>query len=197
MLSVVFSMLLASPFAPMQEMTEQEAIDLAVKTLTEELKIEDGDAEVVSTLPVRWPDSSLGCPQKGYSYLQVVVPGYRVVFRHDKQTHRVHVGDGRAVYCKGSIKEPQVLGRKEGIVASIRISRMAQEDLASRLGIDADEITVNFIKSTTWPDASLGCPEEGKTYDKVATEGFLIELAYQDKTFEYHADRRKPLLCEP
>jgi hypothetical protein len=35
-------------------------------------------AQVLSVQPVTWPDASLGCPQPGTSYAQVLVPGWRV-----------------------------------------------------------------------------------------------------------------------
>ncbi len=37
-------------------------------------------AVVVSAEAVDWPDSSLGCPQPDMMYLQVITPGYQVVF---------------------------------------------------------------------------------------------------------------------
>ncbi|NTU82248.1 MAG: hypothetical protein HGA45_23195 [Chloroflexales bacterium] len=40
----------------------------------------DAIVEVASEA-VEWPDSSLGCPQPGQSYLQVITPGYRVLLQ--------------------------------------------------------------------------------------------------------------------
>jgi len=38
-----------------------------------------------STQAVSWPDSSLGCPQPGMFYSQVVTPGYLILLKaHDK-----------------------------------------------------------------------------------------------------------------
>jgi hypothetical protein len=195
MLLLFLSLMFASSIS-LQEMTEEEAVDLAAKTLTEELDIDAGEAEVVSALQVRWPNSSLGCPQKGLSYLQVIIPGYRVVLRHDNQTYRVHVGDGRAIVCRSSKPGRKAPGRKESHLSAIRVSQLAQRDLASRLDVEVDQIKVNVIKPTTWPDTSLGCPEEGKTYENVETEGYVIELVYLEETFEYHSDQRRPVFCK-
>ena len=46
--------------------------------------------KVVSVEPVAWPDASLGCPQEGYAYAQVVTPGYRVVMEHNGQQYTYH-----------------------------------------------------------------------------------------------------------
>ncbi len=35
--------------------------------------------QVVSTRRIDWPDGSLGCPEPGREYIQVVVPGYQVL----------------------------------------------------------------------------------------------------------------------
>ncbi len=37
-------------------------------------------AELVVAEAVTWPDGSLGCPQPGQAYTQMVVPGYHLVF---------------------------------------------------------------------------------------------------------------------
>jgi len=41
---------------------------------------------LVSTDAVTWPDGSLGCPEPGKLYRQVLTPGYRVVFEADGET---------------------------------------------------------------------------------------------------------------
>lgn len=37
------------------------------------------EVRLVTSEAVTWPDSSLGCPEPGQMYLQVLTPGYRVV----------------------------------------------------------------------------------------------------------------------
>jgi hypothetical protein len=50
--------------------------------------------------PVDWPDPSLGCPEPGRAYAQVITPGYRVFVRAGAQTVEVHADEGgRAVSC--------------------------------------------------------------------------------------------------
>jgi hypothetical protein len=74
--------------------------------------------------------------------------------------------------------------------------QQAREHLASRLRVGVEEIDVEFVEAVTWHDASLGCPREGRTYEKVETKGSIIGLAYGGRTFEYHADQRKVFWCE-
>jgi len=176
--------------------TTDQAVNLATDTLTQALAIDADDATVVSALPVKWSDSSLGCPQSGGSYLQEVVSGYRVVFRRGSLSYRVHVGDGRAVLCRGR-KTNAYRSNNAALLTALRLSRLAREDLVTRLGIQDADIEVKVLKPMTWPDTSLGCPvAAGEAYDEVAVPGFLIELAYNGCIFEYHADTETPSFCQ-
>ena len=42
-----------------------------------------------------WPDASLGCPQPGMTFAQVLTPGYLVVIRDaGGAEHQVHTNEG-------------------------------------------------------------------------------------------------------
>ena len=43
--------------------------------------IKTSDADVTSVEAVEWPDSSLGVPEQGKMYAQVITPGHRVMIR--------------------------------------------------------------------------------------------------------------------
>ena len=48
-----------------------------------------------------WPDSSLGCPQPGMMYAQVITPGYLVVISGSGRSLEYHTDlRGRAVFCR-------------------------------------------------------------------------------------------------
>jgi len=65
----------------------------------------------------------------------------------------------------------------------------AKADLAQRLTISANEIILLEASSVIWPDASLGCPQEGMAYAQVLTPGYLILLEHAKNKFEYHAGK--------
>jgi hypothetical protein len=74
---------------------------------------------------------------------------------------------------------------------------LAKADLAERLGINPDEIEVQDVEKTEFPDASLGVPEPGKMYAQVITPGYIIKLAVDDAVYEYHtSDDRVVLVPE-
>ena len=51
-----------------------------------------------------------------------------------------------------------------------------------------ESILVESVEAVQWPDSSLGCPQPGMLYAQVVTPGYLIVLAVEDQTYEYHAD---------
>jgi hypothetical protein len=65
----------------------------------------------------------------------------------------------------------------------------AKDDLTKRLSITATEINVAKAAEVTWPDSSLGCPQEGMLYAQILTPGYLILLEYANNLYEYHAGR--------
>src|SRR6185503_16482419 len=64
---------------------------------------------------------------------------------------------------------------------------MAKKDLAHRLSVSMDEINLIDARSVVWPNASLGCPQDGMFYAEVLTPGYLILLSAGNLEFEYHA----------
>jgi hypothetical protein len=52
---------------------------------------------VTSVSAAVWPDSSLGCPQPGFMYSQIVTPGYRIVLSAGGQTYEYHTGRGTSL----------------------------------------------------------------------------------------------------
>ena len=73
----------------------------------------------------------------------------------------------------------------------------AKADLAQRLKISVNEITLVEATSVVWPDASLGCPQPGMAYIQVPEDGLLIKLQVGDQAYSYHSGGfRDPFLCE-
>ncbi|MFO7944584.1 MAG: hypothetical protein R6U51_09845 [Anaerolineales bacterium] len=82
-------------------------------------------------------------------------------------------------------------GEKEEMINKVKA------DLASRLGVSEDEITVVSAEAKTWSDSSLGCPEEGVAYMQVLTPGYQIILEYDGIQYDYRTgDMGRILLCE-
>jgi hypothetical protein len=101
-------------------------------------------------------------------------------------------------------RTPAPLKEEEQMVPTASVSPglqplvdQALEDLAARLGIDAQEIQVVEAKAVVWPDASMGCPQPGMSYKQVPRDGSLIRLAAGGRVYAYHGGgTRAPFLCE-
>ena len=74
---------------------------------------------------------------------------------------------------------------------------VAIADLARRLAIGPEAITVIEARAMVWPDGGLGCPMPGMVYPQVQQEGALLRLRAQGREFVYHSGgSRPPFLCE-
>ena len=71
------------------------------------------------------------------------------------------------------------------------------DDLASRLGVDAGDVTVVAVQEVTWRDSSRGCAKKGMLYTQALVEGSRITLEADGTRYEYHSGGgRGPFLCE-
>ena len=73
--------------------------DRAVADLSGRLGITPASITVREVTEVDWPDASLGCPQPGMVYIQVITPGQRIVLEANRQTYEYHAGRGRVILC--------------------------------------------------------------------------------------------------
>ena len=72
----------------------------AIADLATRLGIDESGVEFVSQEAVTWPDGSLGCPQPGMGYTQVLVSGSLVVLHVNGVSYEYHSGGGNDLfYC--------------------------------------------------------------------------------------------------
>lgn len=71
----------------------------ARRDLAQRLGIAATVVTVRSVESVDWPDASLGCPQPGMMYAQVITPGYRIVLEADGQRYEYHGSTGNVIFC--------------------------------------------------------------------------------------------------
>ena len=70
-----------------------------------------------------------------------------------------------------------------------QVVTLAVADISQQLSVPEESVLVQSVEAVQWPDASLGCPQPGMLYAQVVTPGYLIGLAVEDQTYEYHAGR--------
>ena len=93
------------PFLPILSASSLEAlIEKARENLAQRLSIPAGDISLVEAKEVVWPDGSLGCPQPGMMYAQVLTPGYLIKLKYDNRDFEYHAGRGGSLtYCKSPL----------------------------------------------------------------------------------------------
>ncbi|HEY7628659.1 MAG TPA: hypothetical protein VH761_16430 [Ilumatobacteraceae bacterium] len=76
----------------------QPYIDIAVADLAKRLSIGTDQIEVVSATLKEWPDGSLGCPQPGMQYPQVMTDGALIVLSTGQKSFNYHAGGSRTPF---------------------------------------------------------------------------------------------------
>ncbi|HEX6287585.1 MAG TPA: hypothetical protein VFZ66_00265 [Herpetosiphonaceae bacterium] len=81
----------------------QPVVVLARQQLADTLGCDAQAVQIVDVEEMEWSDSSLGCPQPGMMYMQVITPGYRVTLEHSGQRYIFHTDLAhRAIRCDPS-----------------------------------------------------------------------------------------------
>lgn len=63
---------------------------LAVEAVAMEAGVDPSDVRILSFAERAWPSTALGCPQPGFSYAQVVTPGYQIILQAGGQEYEFH-----------------------------------------------------------------------------------------------------------
>lgn len=161
----------------------------AIERLGRLLQIAPEQVQVVSVQGVDWPDTSLGAPRPGHMYAQVITQGYRVMLAAKGQRFEYHTDMGtRAVLAAVDGRAAADVGgatRSPAVTVETTAEKACREDLARRLDIPAEEITVSRVEATTFPDASLGLPRPDEVYAQVVTPGQIIYLIAKNIPYLY------------
>ena len=78
--------------------TLRTLVDQAVADLASRLKIDASSIVTVSAQAMSWPDGSLGCPQPGMLYTQVMVDGALIELSVDGTSYSYHSGASGAPF---------------------------------------------------------------------------------------------------
>jgi len=75
-----------------------------------------------------------------------------------------------------------------------RMTELALDDLAQRLSVPVEEISVQSAEAVAWPDSCLGVPAPDLACLMVITPGFRIALWHAATTYVYHTDTRDTVI---
>jgi hypothetical protein len=73
------------------------------RDLSRRLAVAETAIAFLHSTPVDWPDSSLGCPEPGMMYAQVITPGYQIGLAVGDELYYYHTNGVRGFkYCPGA-----------------------------------------------------------------------------------------------
>ncbi len=79
----------------------ETALEAAMADLSEQTGVPADRIKLVSMEAVEWSDASLGCPQEGYMYAQVITPGYKITLEAEDQQYIYHTDQkSNVVLCE-------------------------------------------------------------------------------------------------
>ncbi len=82
---------------PAKVASSPEAV--AISTVAAQTGLAPDQLNIISSEAVNFSDASLGCPQPGMAYPQVITPGYRVLVEGGGQNFDVRVSGRRGRIC--------------------------------------------------------------------------------------------------
>lgn len=68
----------------------ESALTAAKADLAQQTGISVDEIKLVSMEAVEWSDASLGCPQEGFMYAQVITPGYLMILEAQGEQYEYH-----------------------------------------------------------------------------------------------------------
>ena len=86
----------------------ESLIEKSKEDLAHRLSISISQINLVEARGVVWPDASLGCPQPGMAYAEVLTPGYLILLNAGSKEYEYHASKGtEVVYCENPMSPVQ------------------------------------------------------------------------------------------
>ncbi len=184
---------LTSPLESPVELPKEnsgEAIAAALEQdVAAELNVDVETLRLISVESVQWPDASLGCPQPGMVYAQVITPGWHLIFADSAgNEYDVRVpkqGDAFIICEQGAESMPQPIeeGAEKDVIAA------AKRTVAEQKNISEASLSVEELESVEWRNSCLGCAGPDELCAMVITPGYRVVLKAGDARYEVHTDQ--------
>ncbi|MEQ1801255.1 MAG: hypothetical protein ABL989_04985 [Gammaproteobacteria bacterium] len=156
---------------------------IAVQAVADAIGVTPAAARVVSSEARDFPDASLGCPQPGMAYAQVITPGHRVIVEADGRRFDVRVAGngGRLCYLRKPATGPGGTGRPR------ESGETARQDLARRLALPPEAVTISGLRRLNPGETLPGCGEVCAPATAATACGVGVRLRAGERDFDYVA----------
>jgi hypothetical protein len=167
---------------------DQEAgpqVEGAKADLAQRLGIQPSAIDVQSVSEAEFPDASLGVPEPGKVYAQVLTPGYVIRLVVEGQTYEYHASDDRLVFVPQEEGAPQGSITIEGVqvTAGEQVVVHGQSTLPGGTCLGS-ELWADGERQTWWPgDACV--PVEGGTWQMTVRLGVGDVPSDLDRSAQY------------
>jgi hypothetical protein len=179
MLVLLPAALLAADPSPMDPNT------VARQTVAAALGINETEARVISREQRDFADGSLDCPQPGTAYAQVITPGFRILVEANGRRFDVRVAGtgGRICYRRKPSPDQQA----DDSTRPRELGEAARQDLALRLGVLPQSVTVTDLRRLKPGDTLPGCGEVCARDGAASACGVGVRLRVGEQDFDYLA----------
>lgn len=77
-----------------------DVVRAALAQAATDLGVAPGQLAIIAVEARDWPDSSLGCPQPGRAYSQIITPGYRLVVQVNGRQYDYHTNNRTTIIVR-------------------------------------------------------------------------------------------------
>lgn len=81
---------------------KQTYVEMAIGDLIDKLKVDRSKIEVSEVVEHKWNDTSLGCPQKGKMYTQIITAGFVIKLKWQNKLFIYNAGLNKVINCQNS-----------------------------------------------------------------------------------------------
>ena len=153
--------------------------------------------DLVLVEAAEWPSATLlGCPVTSG---RADVPGYRMLLVAAGTVYEYHTDNLDLIRQCSSTPLTDVRDDLLVVVDPVaaELLAIAQRRLAGRFEIPTRRVRLVEMQATVWPDASLGCPIGGETYEVVAIDGYRLTVTVADENYIFHTAFDRLIECAP
>lgn len=127
----------------------------------------------------------------------VPLAGARLLALVSDRVYEVRAVDGQAVICvETSLYDDHADLFLSRDPAAAELAAVAKERLGRDLDLPEASMVVVSARPVKWEDTSLGCPDPGQTYERVAVDGYQIVLEVGEARYSFHTDADRVIRCD-
>lgn len=134
----------------------------------------DADVSVQEVVPVDFSDASLGVPEPGKTYAQVLTPGYVIKLAANGQVYQYHAGDGRVV-----LASHESAAKGEVTITGVQVTPDAVTVDGHSTYPDGTSVQAELLAggqgAVWWPESAYATVQDGAWQITVPLDGITLD----------------------